>query len=441
MSISVATAEAVIEAAQQEFDDEPAIYEGDMPEDDGTKIEEAEELIEQAKLAAADGWDNSAVDAILSAADAEQPDDQGDDDDEPEDDDELAEPWDGYDDLKVSQTLKKLRELDDDELAEVFEYETANRNRGMIIKNLEAIAQERAEDASDADEDDDGSAEDADATDPGPEPEDDPEEEPEEEETSLPEPWRGYDKRQMSQIIKKLPKLDEEELAEVYDYELENKNRKGIMTALAKLAEANAPDPEPDDDPIDDDDPAEAEMQDREEPENDPDGEHLKLVKKVTDRVDEEFFSVPKKLPREITELPFDMTQESDESIRRLHSAFTSYFARAAYVAKLEGQLADACKFIADKKSAEIIASTSKIDPDTKKEKTATVLKAEAESDPVVSMWRDRHQTHSMISNNSKKDCEIYDRNISSLSREWTMRHEEYEHTGGLKSKPKIRNK
>lgn len=544
MSISVATAEAVIEAAQEEFDDEPAIYEGDMPEDDDTKIEEAEELIEQAKLAAADGWDNSAVDAILEAAEG----DEGDDDE-----DESEEPWEGYDDERPSAIIKMLPDLDDDDLAEVYEYETGNKNRKLLVKALEKLADERQEDASDADEDD----EDPES---GPEitrqyvfelhrddleelieereldvsynkrtsdeklsekicealglEEEDEDEEPDAsaededaEDTATPEepedldpPWRGYDSRKMEQIIRKLPKLDDEELAEVYDYESANKNRQGIMKALAKIAAERQPDPEPeeeeeteespedgytwedlvsfdkdelknlidlndldvskrgnadtlrekiaealdiepdeDDDDDPEDDPAEEETSGREDPEDDPDDddEHRRLVAKIKKRVDEEFFSIPAKLPQEIVELPFDLTQESDEAIRRLHSAFTSYFARAAYVAKLEGQLADACKHIGDKKHAEVMASLPRIDEETKKEKNVTLLKAEAENDPTVELWRDRHLSHSMMASNSKKDCDIYEKNISSLSREWTMRHEEYEHTGGLtKKKP-----
>jgi hypothetical protein len=271
-------------------------------------------------------------------------------------------------------------------------------------------------------------------------------------------PWRGYDKRDPEQIIKKLPKLDDEDLGAVFAYEEENDNRSEIMDALNEIAEERGlttsgkeeTDSEQEEDGDQDEGDAGSdassdsggeakksrrkgsgnEAKEVEEAGREPD--HDKLISHVTDRVEKEHFAIPAPLPENITTLPFDLTELSEREVRQHYSAFLSYFGRAAYVAKIEKQLAIACKNVADDAYDDALAALDKIDPETEKDKSATQLKSEAERHPKVRRWRKREREHNALKESMRADCEIYKQNLDSLSREWTMRTEEIDHSGGL---------
>lgn len=279
-------------------------------------------------------------------------------------------------------------------------------------------------------------------------------------------PWRGYDSREAKQIIKKLPKLDDNELRSVFDYESENQARKSIMKKLEEIAEERGlsdgeeesedetteepQDEETSDSEIDEAEDDDEEKTDRrkrrskkgkanfgkanddEEAEKDTPEDYTELIKHVTDQVEAEHFAVPRPLPENVSELPFDLTELSEREVRQHYSANLSYFGRASYVAKLEKQLALACKHIADEAFEDALTGISKIDGETEKEKSATQLKAEAESSPKVRRWRRRQQKHESLKDSMRADAEIYRQNLESLSREWTMRTEEIDHSGGL---------
>lgn len=280
-------------------------------------------------------------------------------------------------------------------------------------------------------------------------------------------PWRGYDKREPEAIIKKLKKLDDEELGEVFAYEEENENRSEIMDVLNEIAEERGlttggqdetDSGEEEEDPEDEGDAEsdassdsdgearksrrkrrsnddEADEEDGEEPEYD------ELISAVTKKHDEERLSIPAELPENISTLPFDITELSDREIQREYSAFLSYFGRATYLASLEKQLAIACKFVADDAFDDALSDLDKIDPETEKDKSATQLKSEAESSPKVRKWRKRERKHNQVKEAMRSDAEIYKQNLDSLSRVWTMRHEEIEHSGGLGPRGKASKK
>lgn len=622
VELSIKKARSILKEAKKDHgEDAPPVFEGDIPDDEGKMVEEAVELVEMAIEARENGQEHPAIDKILFLAEVD-----GDSSSNPNATDE---PFEGYDELKVGAIVRKLPELDDDELAQVFEYERENKNREAIIESLDEIAEERgietgdgeeevaddykpwgkydeekpariiaqiegmetdnpeffenilkyeeenkarksivatleevieekkakaAESDSDGEEEGDGEddylkredlddmsldelqevievneleyevgddslatavvkiaaeleleyEEEADGD--GEESEEDGEEEglpsidwETLEQLELPElkdiikekelgfragtktdlsklrdriaealdiqkpaevPWRGYDKREPEQIIKKLPKLDDDELGAVFAYEEENENREEIMDALNEIAqerglttsgeeETDAEEGEEegsegtedgsDADASDDSGRASKksrrkgrsdEAEEDEEAGGEPD--HDELIKHVTDRVEEEHFAIPAPLPENITTLPFDLTELSDKEVRQHYSAFLSYFGRACYVAKIEKQLAIACKHVADDAYDDVIAGTEKIDPETEKEKTATQLKAEAERHPKVRRWRKREREHNALKESMRADAEIYKQNLDSLSREWTMRTEEIDHSGGL---------
>ena len=491
MDLTVKKAKSIIKEAQKQRTDEDGdeyqVYEGEMPDDDSEILSEAQNLIDMAVDARDNDYTNDAIDKILFLAEVDggTPSDPNDDDD-PEPTGDL--PIEDYDDLKTSQIIGKLPDLDADELAAIYDYESENKNRPSIIAVLEEIAAESQGDDDGGDPDEGAGADftyedleemdrddlvkviEADDLDvehkgkrrntlvvliadalglsqdgdddpePDPEPDDDPEPDPEPEPEPVDPPWRGYQNKKMDEILKVLPKKDDETLAATFEYEEQNKNRQGIIKALQKLAEerglTSEPDPEPDDDPAEEvrDEARDGKVEER-TPE--PERDHEDLIAHITKRVDEEHLAVPQRPPEDRFEIPFDMTELSDRQLRRAYSAARAYFARAAYVAKVEGQISEACKNIAEKKSNEIIAATKKVDPETKKEKTATVLKAEAESDPTVAAWRERQHSHGAVASSMKRDVEIFDKDLEAISREWTMRHEEISHQGGLRGRGK----
>lgn len=276
-----------------------------------------------------------------------------------------------------------------------------------------------------------------------------------------PVPWRGYEGRDVKQVVKKLPKLDDDELKAVWAFESENAARKSIIKALEKIAEERgladedgdgdeAEEIEPDDsaeDGADEKEIDEAEEEDEskaksrkarrrgkgktEEPADD-EPDYDALGEAIEKRIEDEHYAIPKPLPDNISDMPFDLTELSETELRQLHSAMLNYFGRASYVAKVEKALAIACKNIADDYHDQLIATIEKIDPETEKDKSATQLKAEAEQDPTVRRWRRRERKHKEMMESMKADADIYKQNLDSLSRDWTMRIDEMDHSGGL---------
>lgn len=289
-------------------------------------------------------------------------------------------------------------------------------------------------------------------------------------EQPAPVPWRGYDSRDVKQITKKLPKLDNEELGEVFAYESENAARKSILKVLEKIAEERglSMEGEESEEETESDDSAEdgangdSEIEEAEEDDDektarrkarrrgkspkdeepsDDEPDYKKLGEAIEKKVEEEHFAIPAPLPDNIAEMPFDLTELSEEQLRRLHSANLSYFGRASYVSKIEKALANACKNIADEYHDKAIVDLPKVDPETEKDKSATQLKAEAESDATVRRWRRRQHNHEEMRDSMKADADIFKQNLDSLSRDWTMRIDEMDHSGGLGPRGKAAKK
>lgn len=455
MELKLKTAKLVIKTAKRND-----IYEGDMPDSDTEIISEAVQLVEQALEAQEGGFENDAIDEIVELVQDEigdpgdpSSDDDNDDTDRAKESEEVYSIIDDYDDKKVSQIVAALDDLDTEDLATIYEYESNNRDRKSLLSALDAIAEERVGEGGvdDSGDDDDDPAEqeirarEGDDDDPEPDDNDDP----------APEPWRGYSKRTQAEILKVLDRKEDEQLAAAYEFESENKGRKGILNALAKLAEERGAGDEPQEgdesgeestepkegtegssdsdagDESEDEAPEPRSQRRRASSESDEeagdDPHYDELIQGVEDALERERLAVPQRPPEDRVEIPFDLTELSDRELRQHYAASRAYFARARYVASLEGRKASACGHIADEKRDELITSLPRIDEETKKEKTATLLKAQAEGDDTVKLWRRRQRKHGEVAAAMRDEADIYEKDLEALSRDWTMRDEERE--------------
>lgn len=435
----------IIGEAAEEYDDGEGgttqIFEGEIPDDDDAALAQAVEIVEMALDAQKEGWESQAIDAVIEAYEVDEDDlVEGDEDEEGEgeSEEEEAEPEDdgeeeGEEDEPVGVRVrqgKKTLVIAGQNLDQML---SAGWEVDDNQENLDGIGEVAG---GEEDEGDEGEGE--------------------EEAEAMKPPWRGFDGRNVKQLSASLPKKTDEELAYVYEYEKANKDRDSIIKLLESLAaerqeeaaeeegegeeETNADglteaeeeaiheenDTEPDD---------EADLRTEELDDEDFDAEHLEVVQKVIKKIDTENLFVPDPLPEDVIELPFDLTDCSNTEIRKLHGAFNAYSARAAYVLMIEEQCERSCGYIAEQKMAEYIDSIEKIDEETKKPKSVTALEAEAKQDETVSLWLNRKHEHGSVAIAMRKERDMYDKTVTVLSREWTMRSEEFQHSGGLSNR------
>ena len=177
------------------------------------------------------------IDSLLAAMAEPEPEPEPEAAPEPEPEPEAAAgaslPIAGYDKLRVFQILAMLPELDDAELEAVREYEQANRSRITILNQVEAQRSGAAPPAAPQ-----PSA--APAARPAP-PEPEPEPEPAVDAAGL--PIADYDDLAQGEILPLLDELEDDELADVRDYEDAHRSRVAILfriDALLGPAEAEA---------------------------------------------------------------------------------------------------------------------------------------------------------------------------------------------------------
>lgn len=304
-------------------------------------------------------------------------------------------------------------------------------------------------------------------------------------ELSQEEPWEDYSKQPVKEIVEDLNVAADtdpewEDLAlHVWAYESTHKNRVRIMTALQKLAErvegaddgevaTSAPEAAGDaegaaaseahagaeggvegseeDRPADPSPEPEAPAEVEPEPEQvpapgpvvpvaAPSGESDDEAKQIRDQVLQAFkherLHVPPLIEAEEVELPFDLTSISDGELQRLHGAFSAYAYRIAFLYMFEDRMAHIYKSMADDFVQQLIVHADKIDPQTSKPKTMGLLEAEASSDANVKLWRKAQRKHETFAFSYKQQRDSYLKNAETLSRQESMRQQEWERSGG----------
>lgn len=407
------------------------LTEGPIPEDDEKAIEKATELVGHAQIA----WDQFVrgpeVEAILRLDAMDDPTDEPpkeqvappegkrfdpvtqtlvDVEPEPEPDppmieptvereQEIAdgkpedlskvEPWDGYDTEKIGAIVEAVEEAarsyDKAELqdlfAHVWAYEAANKNRVRLLSKLEEIGQR------------------AFAEDVPPE-----------------EPHVPND----SDVV---GEQDEAEKPSVPD------DVPPPVETEQPPAEEPAPDPEPAPEPEPQEESSES-GSGGEDAEGSEDTDYEGLIAHVEKELRRERIHLPQPPQDDLPEVPWDWSNIEDRQLQKLYSAYSVAAYYKNYILAREERMAYHCKSAAEELARELLLATEKYD-EKGKEKRVAILEAEVESDPNVIIWRRRQHKHEVFATAARQERESYSKLVESLSRIETMRHNEWERSGG----------
>lgn len=395
-------------------------YEGPIPDDAKKMISEAESLVEMASAAWAANVRGPEVEAILRlaengasanggspAAEAEVEDSPTNTEStrteaetsEPSGEDlTKVEPWEGYDSEKMVDIIADIDWLVDNDgdagaaLAHVWEYETANKDRKGIIKKLEDLAAGGGDGDGKAEEKPPATKARADAP------------------ASAPADSSGAQGGEGGEGDGEEAEGDGDADA---DASADERREAPQPRAQRPVPQAEAS-PE-----------AVADVPD------DADAEYLGVIDAIQKRVDSERLHVPGMIEVEPPEVPFDWTTITDKGLQMLYGAFAAYAYRVGYLEKLEESYARVCRQAATELTEALIAHSDKIDVQTEKPKTMTVLEAEIAQDPNVKKWRKRQYKHETFAASYKSDREGYNKMLEALSRLGTLRQDEWERAGG----------
>jgi len=398
-----------------------AAYEGPIPEDDAQAIKDAEELVSMAQEA----WDQhirgETIEAILNEANNASENGRTAKADEkapepaPEDsgNDHLAqtEPWEDYDSDRVGEIIEGINvfiqegEDVDALLAHIWAYESKHKQRVRILNHLERISQDRKDEEPKDEE---------------PEPQ---EEEPAEEEGG------------------------EEPPADPAPQEAGTEGSGGAEEGPSDGQEAPAPgrEPEPDaesqsageaDEEGAEDRRGEDGAKEAEEarPGDREDIEEHDLIADVQAQLKRELLHIPPPIEEAPPEMPFDLTTLSDTDLQRLYMQFAAYAYRANYLLLIQEASARRAKTHADELHRELLVASDKYDEQGKL-KTMTILEAEVEQDSEVKKWRKIQHKHDEFALSYRGQRDSYNKFVEALSRLETMRDNEFDRSGGQRSR------
>ena len=381
-------------------------YEADPPEDDAKAVEEAEGLVKMAQ----DAWDQNIrgpqVESILRlaaedgngaepAAESPPPKEEESESSSVESqeiesafglsDEDMTrmqdeEPWEEYDSEKVSEIVEAVEigmEADDDPmdlLAHVWVYESAHKGRVRILRRLEEIGAQF------------GPA----AETPG-----DTESEP----SSPDAPDDGSD---------------------------EEGTEEGQEGGEAPSEPASEP-PDVEEEP----EPAEVPAPDEPAEEIDEPEAYRNLLALAEREVSQQRSHVPSAPPSdEDFDLPFDYTTLSDRELQTFYGVYTNLAYYTNYRVLIEEARARLCREAATELFNNLLVNSDKYD-DHDKQKTMTILEAEVNSDENVKLWKRRQRKHEAFAKQLHNERDGYNKIVESLSRLETMRHQEFERSGG----------
>jgi hypothetical protein len=158
--------------------------------------------------------------------------------------------------------------------------------------------------------------------------------------------------------------------------------------------------------------------------------EKVEVDGKVVKALDKERLPIPAEIEGDPIEMPFDLTGEDDRSIRRLHGVYAAYAARVDYLVATESQALHHAKIVFQHEYDRARKQVPKIDANEKSRLSADI-EADVNDDEGVKAWADKVNQHESALLELKALALIYTRNIGVLSREWSMRSDEWQATSG----------
>lgn len=138
---------------------------------------------------------------------------------------------------------------------------------------------------------------------------------------------------------------------------------------------------------------------------------------------------VPKDFEDEPVDMPHDLSGVNDREIRRLSGIYNGYLARTKYLLGLELSNLAQATHLRDAAYREAFKNVRRVDPATDKAKLKEVMDAEAREDETFEKLDSAVLEHQKKVTVFKALVDIYSGNVDRLSRDWTMRQNEWEKT------------
>lgn len=142
-----------------------------------------------------------------------------------------------------------------------------------------------------------------------------------------------------------------------------------------------------------------------------------------------EHLPAPEHIEGDPETMPRDLSNLSDKDVRRLSGIYNAYLARVTYLLGIESSDLANAEHLLEAARARTLRGLDLVDPnsDGKKQKLAKVIEAEIMADTEVVEYSAAVNRHTQMVIVLKSLREIYSGNVDRLSREWTMRQNEWE--------------
>ena len=145
---------------------------------------------------------------------------------------------------------------------------------------------------------------------------------------------------------------------------------------------------------------------------------------------DHSFFNegLPIPNPVEVSlDMPTDLTDLGDKQLRRLYSAFGAYLSRARWLLAISSSNLANANHLKDEAFRIAYINTNRFIKLRDKKATKDLIENEAREDDNYKTWEEKVVKHNQEVIHWRALVDIYSDNVNRLSREWTMRTEEYE--------------
>lgn len=140
---------------------------------------------------------------------------------------------------------------------------------------------------------------------------------------------------------------------------------------------------------------------------------------------------IPPEIEGDASEMPRDLTGLSDREVRRLHAENNAFLARTTWLVAVTSSDMRNSETMRDHALRQALKRVDPVDPDTGKPKLKGILEAEAHDDGDVQKWEALMNEHEGDLEKFKALKEIYKGNVAALSREASMRSDEFTRSGG----------